>query len=229
MPDTVSGLNIAEQNNDFRQHVLMIASVLAVFYGLWFAYDNYCIGNYRYAVVDFIVAVIFTAGGTSAYLNKKLVWPRIISVITVSLFFFSIYLSGGIEGTGAFWSFLVPPIVFFLSGFRHGVVISSLYLICCLVTLFLRQYFPEYIFVYDTAFLKRFFGIFAFSSIVSGGYEYHKMKGEKVLLDLLSATETSWKKTADSELKYRTLFDGCGHGIVIADIEDEVILVLCHN
>ncbi len=224
MPDTLNGYNIAEQNNDFRQQILIIASVLAVIYGVWFAVDNYRIGNYWFTAVDLIVATIFFCGGVTAYKNRQASWPRFVSVLTVALFFFSIFFNGGIEGTGAVWSFLVPPVVFFLSGFRYGMTISVVYLTCCALSYLFSIYVPGYLYVYDPAFLKRFFGIFAFSTIVSGGYEYHKMKSERILLDLLETAERSWNQIAESEIKYRALFEGCGHGIVIADIENENII-----
>jgi len=224
VPDTLNGLNIAEKNNYFRQQILIIASVLAVIYGVWFAVDNYRIGNYWFTAVDLIVAIIFFFGGVTAYKHRQASWPRIVSVLTVALFFFSIFFNGGIEGTGAVWSLLVPPVVFFLSGFRYGMTISLVYLTCCALSYLLSLYIPGYLYVYDPAFLKRFFGIFAFSTIVSGGYEYHKMKSERILLDLLETAQNSWKQIAESELKYRALFEGCGHGIVIADIENESII-----
>ncbi len=224
MPDGLNGRNIAEQNNDFRQQVLVIASALAVFYGIWFAYDNYCIGNYEFAALDLLVAIIFFFIGMTVYCRPQNVWPRIVSIVTVSLFFFSIYLNGGIDGTGALWSFLIPPIVFFLGGFKAGVGIALLYLVGCAVAAAINTLYPGYLFAYDAAFLKRFFGIFSFASIVAGGYEYHKIKSEKVLLGLLETAESSWKQIAESEQKYRTLFDGCGHGIIIADIERERII-----
>jgi len=218
MPDDVSSRNIAAENSYLRHRVLLVSSILAVLYGIWFAIDNYQTRFYL-AFIDSVVAVIFTFIGYFSYRRTNSLGVSYAAIITSCVFFFTIYLFGGTEGTGAIWSFIVPLIVFFLGGFRAGLAISLLYLFLCALGAIYNYFSPGIFYVYPPEVLKRFFGVFAFATIIAAGNEYHKLKTEQKLLELLKAAQIAAETISLSELKYRTLFDGSGHAIVIADVE----------
>lgn len=227
MSDAEKNFNVAEHRHDLRLRVLAISSVFAVIYSVWFGVDNTLIGNSRLAVVNFIVAVIFLAtclGSLGSFIGKRYRWPIPVAVITACLFFFLLYFTGGNDSSGALWSFIIPLNVFFLLGFKPGIVVSLTYLALCAATVTLGFYYPDVAHLYSTAFLKRFFGIFSLLAVVSAGYEYHKAQNEKSLFQLLNLAEQSKSQIGLSELKYRALFDGGGHGIVIVDIHSERVL-----
>ena len=211
-------------NNVLRRNVLITASLLAISYGIWFAVDNFIIGNFLLAYIDLLVTAVFVVTGVWSYKHVDSVLPRLISVLTCCLFFFYLFASGGVRGFGAFWSFLIPPVVFFLNGYRNGLIAAIVYLGACILITVLGYITPGVFYLYETEFLKRFLGIYTFSLIVAAGYEYQKARNEKMLIELLNATHCAQLQTAESETKYRALFEGCGHGIVIADIESEEII-----
>ncbi|OGK09567.1 MAG: hypothetical protein A2W80_15770 [Candidatus Riflebacteria bacterium GWC2_50_8] len=223
MSDDVSSQKIEAESADLRRRVLLISSILAVVYGIWFAVDNYKT-SFSLALADSVVAVIFSFIGYFSYRRSNSMWPRYAAIATCCVFFFSVYLSGGAEGTGAAWSFVVPLIVFFLGGFRVGLSCSLIYMTLCALAVIYNFASPGLFYIYPVEVLKRFFGIFAFSTIIAAGYEYHKFKAEQRLLELLNTAHIAVEKTSISELKYRTLFDGSGHGIIVADVEREEIV-----
>ncbi|MBU1108801.1 MAG: response regulator [Candidatus Riflebacteria bacterium] len=218
------GQKIINRDNVLRQNVLLLGAVLAVIYCVWFAFVNFNSGNYRLAFIDLFATCVFFFAGLWSYRQVENPIPRILAVLTCCLFFIYLFATGGISGFGALWSFLIPSSVFFLTGYRSGFYLSIVYLIVCLSVLVLNESQPGVFYLYDSGFLKRFFGIYMFSFIIAAGYEYNKLRTEQILLELLNAMHDAQLQTAESENKYRALFEGCGHGIVVADVENEEIV-----
>ncbi|PKL47349.1 MAG: hypothetical protein CVV42_13535 [Candidatus Riflebacteria bacterium HGW-Riflebacteria-2] len=125
---------------------------------------------------------------------------------------------------GALWSLIFPPIVFFLAGFRNGIFLAGLYIFICVVFVVLAPYQTGTLYLYETEFLKRFFGVYAFAYIIAAGYEYHRKNAEALLLNLLETTNDAQLKVSESEERYRALFEGGGHGVIVADVESKTIV-----
>ncbi len=87
-----------------------------------------------YKNVSLTLALLVTAliSAIVFYLNKKnkLSLAHRIDMMMIPLFFLMLYLAatGGVEGTGAIWLFVLPPVTLFLYGFKRGVTILGLYI-----------------------------------------------------------------------------------------------------
>lgn len=191
----MENLNLADSGiaseKRLRVSVLRFAICIAVFYGIWFGAVCYRIGNFVLSAIDFSMALLFIFAGIITYKKPESTLPESLVAISTSLFFFYLFASGGVSGIGPLWSFVFPPIAFFLVGFRGGVALTLGYLLLCVAVLFFERFFPGWFYSHNPLFIERFIGIYLLSASVSGAYEYQKMKTENVLRELIGAVATA--------------------------------------
>lgn len=203
---------------------MLLAAPVAIFSGVIFGSECLRIGKIPLAIIDFSMAVLYLVAWYVAYRKPESTFPCNFSAVSTSLFFFYLFVSGGIEGLGILWSLVIPLIAFFLTGFQVGGRICGAYLLMTVVAIFYDCYSPGLLYHYEYPFLLRFYGVYLLILIVAGAYEYHKEKIEHALFELLYAAEEDKNRIALSELRYRALFEGTGQGVIVASIENPTIL-----
>lgn len=173
------------QERALRQKVLLFAVFVAVFYGLWFGVVAVNLGRNILAAIDFTMAGLFLWAGYIAIKNPESLIPERLVASSTSIFFLYLFASGGNAGIGPLWSFVLPLIVFFLAGFKGGVVLSLLYLSACGGIFLYNRFFPGLFYEHGALFVERFIGIYLLATVVSGAYEFQKCRTEILLLRLL--------------------------------------------
>lgn len=196
---------VFDQENSLRQKVLLFAIAVAVFYGVWFGILAFLNGNNILAMVDLAMVVLFVFAGIIAVKIPESPTPAHIIATSTVFFFLYLFVTGGVAGIGPLWSFILPLIVFFLTGFYGGIVISTLYLALCVGVFFYNQYFPGLFYEHSRIFIDRFFGIFLLSAVVSGAYEYQKRRNESLLRNLLNEIDKA-KTRAEAANEAKTSF-----------------------
>ncbi len=201
-----------------------MAAPVAIFSGVVFGSECLRIGKIPLAIIDFSMAILYLVAWYIAFRRPESTFPGKFAAVSTSIFFFYLFISGGIEGLGILWSLVIPLVSFFLTGFQTGGRICGGYMLLTLLAVFYDLYAPGLLYHYSYAFLIRFYGVYTLILIIAGAYEYHKGKIEHALLELLYAAEEDKNRIARSELRYRALFEGTGQGIIIATIENPEIL-----
>jgi signal transduction histidine kinase len=156
-------------------------------------------------MVDLAMVVLFVFAGIIAVKIPESPTPAHIIATSTVFFFLYLFVTGGVAGIGPLWSFILPLIVFFLTGFYGGIVISTLYLALCVGVFFYNQYFPGLFYEHSRIFIDRFFGIFLLSAVVSGAYEYQKRRNESLLRNLLNEIDKA-KTRAEAANEAKTSF-----------------------
>ncbi len=174
------------QERALRQKVLLFAVFVAVFYGLWFGIDSIRFGRKVLATIDFTMAGLFLWAGYIAIKQPESLIPERLVASSTSIFFLYLFASGGNSGIGPLWSFVLPVIIFFLAGFKGGVIISLLYLFTCIGIFLYNSFFPGLFYDHSALFIERFIGIYLLATVVSGAYEFQKYRTEVLLLNLLA-------------------------------------------
>jgi PAS domain S-box-containing protein len=213
-----------EFNSSIRLRIILLISCVAVIYGLWFGFNHARAGLFGMSLINIAMAAFVTINYFFARKYPESVWPRYFLICVAAIFFLYLF-SVGLAGEGAaLWGLVVPLSTFFLVGFRSGIVISLLYYFACIVASTLKASFGADIYDYNPLFLSRYYGVYMMLLIIAAGYEYYKNRIEGMLLELLQHTKEAKERISQSEAKYRTLFEGSGHGIILMDGESGAIL-----
>ncbi len=210
--------------NNLRRKVVLLAAPVAIFSGIVFGFECARIGKLPLAFIDFSMAILYLVAWYVAFHKPESTFPSNFSAVSTSLFFYYLFISGGIDGLGILWSLVIPLITFFLTGFQIGGRIGGVYLLMTVLAILYDWYAPGFFYHYSYQFLLRFYGVYLLILIIAGVYEYHKGKIEQALFELLYAAEEDKNRIARSELRYRALFEGTGQGIIVASIENPTIL-----
>jgi diguanylate cyclase (GGDEF)-like protein len=107
---------------------------------------------------------------------------RIIFVMLMSLMFFLVY-SGGHAQTGPLWMYIVPPVAFFFSGLKRGLL--NILFFISVVSLML--FAPNEMFVdtsYSIEFKTRLIYSFITVTLLFGFYEFSREKSYKFIQEL---------------------------------------------
>ncbi len=203
---------------------MLLAAPVAIFSGIVFGFECARIGKLPLAFIDFSMAILYLVAWYVAFHKPESTFPSNFSAVSTSLFFYYLFISGGIDGLGILWSLVIPLITFFLTGFQIGGRIGGVYLLMTVLAILYDWYAPGFFYHYSYQFLLRFYGVYLLILIIAGVYEYHKGKIEQALFELLYAAEEDKNRIARSELRYRALFEGTGQGIIVASIENPTIL-----
>ncbi|MDT0629509.1 GGDEF domain-containing protein [Alteromonas sp. W364] len=107
---------------------------------------------------------------------------RIIFVMLMSLMLFLVY-SGGHAQTGPLWIYIVPPVAFFFSGLKIGLINILFFIVVVSLMLFA----PNEMFVgtaYSTEFKTRLLYSFVTVTLLFGFYEYSRQKSYEFIREL---------------------------------------------
>ena len=155
-------------------------------------------GILRYHNIPLGSLLLFIASlSLLVYRNSGMQLEYRINILMIPLLFLMGYLTatGGIEGTGAIWIFIVPPVVLFLYSFRKGIMILSAYVLFMVLV-----YFTPLLQViatnhYSPAFKIRAILAFVVSSSLTAVYAYaiqmllEKLKKATRKLQMIAETD----------------------------------------
>ena len=118
-------------------------------------------------------------------LSILVIWPSkkdislfVHSGIFISFFLFLfLFINGGPDGRCFVWSYTFPLLTFFLIGTRQGLIINSLFFLCC-AAIILFDIVTSHLGLYDLAFAFRYTFSFLFILLLSFFSEYFRHKSE---------------------------------------------------
>lgn len=119
--------------------------------------------------------------------NGYVVGSILLQVVLVTLCLYLVY-SGGTNNTGPLWLYLVPPVVLFFSGLRHGLMVLMAVVICYCVIV----YFPDNAIgtaFYTPEFKSRLLYSFLTVIFLSGFYEFSRESTYQRLIELSNEFE----------------------------------------
>ncbi len=188
-------------------------------------------GNQVLASVLFVASAVFALArlSLSRFGNDDLAASTILYILYL-LMFYLIY-SGGVEGTGPLWIFIVAPVSLFLKGLKKGLVNIAFFLLITCTLLF----YPDNQFLgadYSTLFKTRLIYSFLTITFLSGCYELSRKQSYQYVKDLsreyeelskydpLTGVSNRRSATAKLENEQRKTFEGSVPlSIILCDVD----------
>lgn len=155
------------------------------------------------------------------------------NLLTVSLMILIMYLiySGGVQGTGPLWIYLVPPVVLFFGGLKKGI--RNLFLFVCVVCI--QLFYPDFILLdteYSYEFKSRLIYSFVTVSALFAVYEAARQNSyqnlttisrkfeQQAMHDVLSGLYNRRGMKANLELEYaRSKRSQLNTSVIMCDID----------
>ena len=169
---------------DEQQRKILLAqlfSMVAMVFMALFFIDSLRTNNAGHAL--FLAIFILLTAANYAWLSHARRSDVATDVIIVLMGAMCLYLfyTGGVAGTGPFWTFVFITAAVFLGGLQRGILSVILLLAAILVLAFYAQ--PDrYNVVYSTAFMKWFVGVYVALSILVFLNEYFRVGSYRHLL-----------------------------------------------
>lgn len=170
-----------EKEADIHQQLKISMAYLfgcfAVFFLLGNAVISYLLDQKIYSIIDLTAAGAFTI--LFIRTKKENINQTIHLGVTFSaILFLVLFACGGSDKQGFIWSYTFPLFTFFLLGCRKGIIINTLFFLCCLLIIF-ADITTNYLNLYDITFGFRFFFSFLLILLFASFYEFFRSRTEK--------------------------------------------------
>ncbi|NYR11234.1 diguanylate cyclase [Pseudoalteromonas sp. MIP2626] len=155
-----------------------------------------------------------------------------IILYTLYILMFYLVVTGGVDGTGPIWIFIVSPVTFFISGLRVGIINIIVFIIGVILAFTLNSYLDFYDYSSPKYVLRITFS-FAIVALLSGFYELFRETHIKKLTLLAKKNEELAttdpltnlpnRRHAMKELASKSAIaknDKDGVAIILVDIDD---------
>lgn len=203
------------QNYSLQDRVAMAICGCATFYGAYFGLSELKSQLFVAASVTLLAAVTFCGLGALILAKRGNAGTYRVIVIAACVLFAYLFVSGGQNGSGIFWSILVPIASPFFLGFRNGLMISAAYLAIVTVGLNLPSEQIPGLHQYPTAIGARLISVYSVSAIISLVYEYNRQTDKEKLIREVVAREENENRFrqvfVDSPDAYVVIHDGVIH------------------
>ncbi len=143
-------------------------------------------GNYVLAGSLFVASALFFfaywINRFAAVTNVHKISTRVVLVSLMSLMVYLVY-TGGHQGTGPLWIYIVPPVAFFFGGMRRGLSHIGIFVIVISVMLF----YPNHQLVaidYSFEFKSRLIYSFLTVTLLFGFYEFSRQQTYRSIREL---------------------------------------------
>ncbi|KMQ51003.1 two-component hybrid sensor and regulator [Chitinispirillum alkaliphilum] len=181
--------------------------------------------NLLVALVDFALGAAMLGLTISVLLKPNRPFLRWATIVTGSTYFLYLFATGGVSGTGTYWSYFVPIASFYLLGLRGGCLISATYLGLCLFFIYVSPNYQGYLYAHDHFFLKRFFGVYLIINILSIANEYRHIKDLQKLIEQISASRKIQSQLLEKNQLINSLLSHTPSPVSIFDQEGKFVLV----
>jgi len=103
-------------------------------------------------------------------IRRSIVFASTLLLCFAVPFFYYLFFTGGVDGSGMLWSMIIPVFSFFLLGMRRGLILSGSYL-GATVVFHVLQYAGVVSQTYSLTLMIRFYGVYIFSILTAFFYE----------------------------------------------------------
>ncbi len=177
--------HVNEESAEIRKQIIIssLFSLLSFIVLLIFGLQNLGEGNEQLALV--VMAAASVSGVNYLFLcrtGKYRISSIIIVVMTTALCLY-LLCTGGNNGTGPLWMFILPGLIFYILGLYPGLLCISILLAITVYILF----FPGNVLLqadYGPSFISRFIAAIFSVSVIAFVYEYSREDGRRELLNL---------------------------------------------
>ncbi len=178
-------------------------------------------GGLLVATLDFLSALILLF--LLVLLRRKGYLPFCIygGISLMYGLFLYLFISGGVAGYGFLWSYTFPLFTFFLLGSKKGFRFTLFFFLSCIVVIIVHINSTVFS-LYDTYFAVRFIPSFATVILFSLVYEQFRSRSQQALVRSRNTLEQKvverTRDLANSEARYRALYDNTADGISIISL-----------
>ncbi|SFL86119.1 GGDEF domain-containing protein [Marinobacter zhejiangensis] len=178
------------EDEDYRRafQLTTLLAILALVLLLGIGTKSWLSGHTEHAIVLWSFATLIAINATIFALLRNLQLHMLgLLAIVVTLFIY-LFASGGESNTGPLWFYAFPPLLFYLTSLRLGVIILTF----CLVMALVIFQWPELPFVtteYNTDFKIRFLATVTFESVFCFILEFSRLRVRSRLLELAHSHE----------------------------------------
>jgi len=165
-----------------RKRFLSGVAVLGVIAFVAYGVVNIFIGDYGPAYFELALGGFLVV--SIILLSKEKTTPAafVIGALVITIISIHNFGTGGFSGTGPFWVFMFPAIIFVLQGARRGLIWLGALFAAMLVILWLRPFPDYYILPYDNFSILMFLAVLAVVSGLMYFYQRTQEKNEKIII-----------------------------------------------
>ena len=171
---SVEGLNtnIDIQSLDERRLYVstLIYSLICVPVLLVFAVLDFIAGSIQLGSVLLANALFTLFIQILTIFKKNITYIKNVSVLQITAISIYLVVTGGHDGTGLLWTFLVPNITFFILGFTAGTAFTVLYIVTVGVFFFIVDTPMSYSIIE----MSRYLAAYCAVSLFAAGFEYSR-------------------------------------------------------
>ena len=169
---------------DEQQRKIFLAqlfSVVAMVFMVLFLVDTLVTNHAGHAL--FLAVFILLIAANYAWLShtRRSDVANVVIIVLMGTMCLYLFYTGGVAGTGPFWTFVFIIAAVFLGGLQRGILSVTLLLAAILLlTLYAQPY--KYTVIYSTAFMKWFVGVYVALAILVLLNEYFREGSHRHLL-----------------------------------------------
>ncbi len=203
-------------DSSMRRGVFLGAVALAAVVTLIFGIDALDKGLVTLGIFDLSVSLTSLGILWWAYRKPDSMVPRRIFVAVMSSFFVYLFASGGHGGTGLLFLLLLPVATPLFLGWRHGVAISLVTLLACIVLAIVGSTTSPFPGIPEDTLLARVGAIYVVSLVLSSLYDSAM---ERAYREEIRAKEA----LRESERFLQDMFDSIQDGISVLDTDFNIV------
>ncbi|MGM0608897.1 MAG: response regulator [Candidatus Muiribacteriota bacterium] len=202
-----------------RNQVLLIATIVAIFFVIYFIGNKISAGDITGAKVDITTGVLWFIIFFWLISFPHSSFPRYFFVFITSFYFGFLFLTGNSDPSGNLWSFLVPGTTIMFLGLKPGLIYSIFYFIFIIIlTIILQENYAQ-VSLPGITFMRRMISVYITSTILAAIYEGTLNKnykwlnkeinfGKKKAREALEASEAKSMFLANMSHEIRTPLNG---------------------
>ena len=182
--------DLEEQGKVSMLHIL---SWLGIFIMILIGVASLREGNPTVSYFDFSVATTLIFTQVYSRLTGRFTFAMYFGVSCVGTLFLFLLLTGGVNATGHFWTFIFPLLACFLLGYRHGTF-ATLMLLSSVLLVWAFFSFSPIFYPYSFGFKLRFLSCFAVVFLFAHFFEKFRAKKEKQVREQTACLEKANKE-----------------------------------
>jgi PAS domain S-box-containing protein len=214
----------------FRILLLNISYLIGIVFLIPFGFNALLLGKYPLFVMDWTVALIMVLSVIYMRKKKKIKWPKVITLISISLLFWYLFVSGGVFNSGHLWLFIYPLFVLFIFGTKTG----SAVVLAFAAILVQSQIFPLFSWQtdhYSNSFLLRLisgyliiYSLTLYYSIVQKKTESRIAEKNKTLSRIVNTLSLTQNELSNREHLLKSTLESSQEGILVINTAGDFIL-----
>lgn len=112
---------------DIRLRFTIFFGIFGVIIFTIYASINLIAKDYPFAIFEAVLAVMSLALAYLTFKSNSEKWARSFGFIPIVMISLSNFVFGGFENTGIYWTFIIPPIIVYLTGIKRSLIIIGIF------------------------------------------------------------------------------------------------------